>query len=562
VPDAEATERAAALARELGVPRAFAQILVGHGVSSADEARAFLEPDRETLHDPLLLPDIEPALERIRAAVSAGEKIFVCGDYDVDGITSIVLVKRCLEAVGLDVGFYIPNRLLEGYGLSETGILEAQEFGAGLIVTVDSGVTGHEQIEVARKLGIDVIITDHHEPQNTLPDAVAVVDPKRADSRYPFKDLAGVGVAYKVMQALAREYRDVAYSVEENLDMVAVGTVADIVPLVSENRVLTSHGLERLRTTTNPGLRALMEVAGVEPASARATHIGFALGPRLNAAGRLGDARIGVELLTTSDERKAAEIAKKLDQENRKRRELEAAVLDDATKQLETAPDTASRMSLVLWSDSWHPGVIGIVASRIAKQYNRPTVLLSVVDGMSKGSGRSIHGFDLHAALAECRDCLTSFGGHRHAAGVSLPEGRLEEFRDCVETAVSKGLTPEELVPVVEIDAEVALEECSFDLVNLMKQMRPFGAGNPEPVFGTRGLKLMSAKVVGNGHLKMTVSQGGTELDAIGFGMAGSLDELRASGGMIAAAYVLEENTWHGRTELQLRLKDVHPEGY
>ena len=543
--------------------RPFAQILVGHGVSSASEAQAFLEPDRETLHDPLLLPDIDPALDRIRAAVSAGEKIFVCGDYDVDGITSIVLVKRCLEAVGLDVGFYIPNRLLEGYGLSEKGIVAARDFGASLIVTVDSGVTGHEEIEVARKLGIDVIITDHHEAQDTLPDAVAVVDPKRADSKYPFKDLAGVGVAYKVMQALAREYRDVAYSVEENLDMVAVGTVADIVPLISENRVLTSLGLERLRTTANPGLRALMEVAGVEPSSARATHIGFALGPRLNAAGRLGDARIGVELLTTADGVKAAEIAKKLDQENRKRRELEAAVLAEAVEKLDSSPsDTASRMSIVLWSDGWHPGVIGIVASRIAKQYNRPTVLLSIVDGMSKGSGRSIHGFDLHAALAECRDCLTSFGGHRHAAGVSLPEGRLEEFKDCVETAVSKGLTPEELVPVVEIDAEIILEECSFELVNLMKQMRPFGAGNPEPVFGTSGLKLMSATVVGNGHLKMTVSQGGKELDAIGFGMADSLEDLRSSGGMIAAAYILEENTWHGRTELQLRLKDVHPEGY
>ncbi len=563
VPDADARERATALAQELGVLRPFAQILVGHGVSSASEARAFLEPDRETLHDPLLLPDIDPALERIRAAVSAGEKIFVCGDYDVDGITSIVLVKRCLEAVGLDVGFYIPNRLLDGYGLSEKGIVAAQDFGASLIVTVDSGVTGHEEIEVARKLGIDVIITDHHEAQNTLPDAVAVVDPKRADSKYPFKDLAGVGVAYKVMQALAREYRDVAYAVEENLDMVAVGTVADIVPLISENRVLTSLGLERLRTTANPGLRALMEVAGVEPSSARATHIGFALGPRLNAAGRLGDARIGVELLTTADGGKAAEIAKKLDQENRKRRELEAAVLAEATEKLDSSPsETAGRMSIVLWSDGWHPGVIGIVASRIAKQYNRPSVLLSIVDGMSKGSGRSIHGFDLHAALAECRDCLTSFGGHRHAAGVSLPEGRLEEFNDCVETAVSKGLTPEELVPVVEIDAEITLEECSFELVNLMKQMRPFGAGNPEPVFGTSGLKLMSAKVVGNGHLKMTVSQGGKELDAIGFGMADALEDLRSSGGMIAAAYILEENTWHGRTELQLRLKDVHPEGY
>jgi len=562
IPDESATERATLLAGELDVPLSFAKVLVSHGVASESDARSYLTPDRETLHDPQLLPDIEPALDRIRTAVAGGEKVFVCGDYDVDGITSIVLIKRCLEAAGLDVGFYIPNRLVDGYGLSENGIVAAKDYGAKLIITVDSGVTGHEAIEAAKRAGLDVLVTDHHEPQDSLPDALAVVDPKRHDSKYPFKDLAGVGVAYKVMEALARDCRDVAYSVEENLDLVAVGTVADIVPLVSENRVLTSLGLERLRTTTNPGLRALMEVAGVEPASARATHIGFALGPRLNAAGRLGDAKIGVELLTTVDGAKAEQIAKKLDRENKKRRALEQDVLKDATDSLESTLDVDSRRSIVLWSRGWHPGVIGIVASRIAKQYNRPTVLLSITDGMSKGSGRSIPGFDLHAALSKCRGCLVSFGGHRHAAGVSLPEGRLEEFRDCVEEAVSSVLTPEDLIPVVDIDAEITLAECDFDLVNMMKGMRPFGSGNPEPIFGTRRLKLIAAKTVGNGHLKMTVAQGDAHIDAIGFGMAEALDELRSSGGMVAAAYVLEENTWHGRTELQMRLKDVHAEDY
>lgn len=562
LPDEDKVARAAALATEMGVPRAFAAVLVGHGVTTPDEARAFLNPDRTVLCDPMTLPDIEPALERLRSAVDRGERVFVCGDYDVDGITSVVVVKRCLEAAGVDVDFYIPNRLIDGYGLSESGVHAARAAGARLIITVDSGVTGHEEIALARTLGIDVIVTDHHEPQDTLPDALAVVDPKRRDSLYPYKHLAGVGVAYKVMEALARDYREVALTVEENLDLVAVGTVADIVPLDSENRVLTTLGLERLRTTANPGLRALMEVAGVELGRAQASHIGFALGPRLNAAGRLGDASIGVELLTTEDDAKAAEIARKLDLENRKRRSLETGVLEDATRIIEESVDLSRRRSIVLWSSGWHPGVIGIVASRIAKRYNRPTILLAVSDGFGKGSGRSIPGFDLHAALVECRELLTSFGGHQHAAGVSLPEERLPEFRDCVEDAVSRILTPEDLVPVIELDSLLTLDECDFDLVQHMKQMRPFGAGNPEPVFGTRNVKLIAAKSVGNGHLKLTVAQGDRMMDAIGFGMADALDELRRGDGMVALAYVLEENTWRGVTDLQLRLKDVQPEGY
>jgi len=562
LPGAAAEQRARELAAAMGVPRPFAAVLVSHGVSSPEEARAFLQPDLSTLCDSSLLPDIERALERLRRAIAARERVFVCGDYDVDGITSIVLVKRCLEAAGVPVGFYVPNRLTEGYGLSAAGVAAARDWGAGLIITVDSGVTGHEEIRLASRMGIDVIVTDHHEPQDTLPDAVAVVDPKRKDSEYPFKHLAGVGVGYKVMSALAKYCPAVAYPVEENLDLVAVGTVADIVPLVAENRVLTTFGLERLRATRNAGLRALMEVAGVDSVEARASHIGFALGPRLNAAGRLGDAAIGVELLTTDEPDKAAAIARKLDSENRKRRDLEAAVYRDATRMVEESGLMAERRSIVLWSSDWHPGVIGIVASRIARDYNRPTILLSVADGSCKGSGRSIPGFDLHAALVQCRDCLDSFGGHRHAAGVSLPESRLGEFSERLEEAVSSSLTADELVPVVELDALVSLDECDFELVNHMKRLRPFGAGNPEPVFGTRGVKLIAAKSVGNGHLKLTVAQGDRVMDAIGFGMADCLPELRSGGGMVAIAYVLEENTWRAVTSLQLRLKDVQLEEY
>jgi single-stranded-DNA-specific exonuclease len=562
LPDERQAARAAALAAEMGVPRAFAAVLVRHGVNSSREATAFLNPDRDELNDPMQLPDIEPAIDRLRRAVGRGERVLVCGDYDVDGITSVVVVKKCLEAAGLKVGFHIPNRLLDGYGLSEAGVASAKEEGASLIVTVDSGVTGHEEVAMARKLGIDVVVTDHHEPQETLPDALAVVDPKRKDSRYPFPHLAGVGVAYKVIEALARDYREVAYCSEENLDLVAVGTVADIVPLTSENRVLTTFGLERLRETTNAGLRALMEVASVDPARVRASHIGFALGPRLNAAGRLGDASIGVDLLTTGDVSRAGAIARELDRENRKRRSLEAEVLIDATRLIEESVDLSESRSIVLWSSGWHPGVIGIVASRLAKQYNRPTILLAVSDGTGKGSGRSIPGFDLHSALVECGDLLTSFGGHRHAAGVSLPADRLHEFRECVEDTISRTLGADDLVPMLDVDSLIDLAECDYDLVSHMKQMQPFGAGNPEPVFGTRNVKLISAKSVGNGHLKLTVAQRDKVMDAIGFGMADSLEELRESDGMVAIAYVLEENTWRGVTNLQLRLKDVQPEGY
>lgn len=562
LPDDEAVARAHELAGQLDVPRAFASVLVSHGVGTVDEAESFLNPDLSMLHDSALLPDIGPATARLRAAIERRERVFVCGDYDVDGITSIVLVKKCLEAAGLEVGFYVPNRLTEGYGLSETGVGAARDWNAGLIITVDSGITGHDEIRFAREEGLDVIVTDHHEPQDDLPDAVAVVDPKRKDSSYPYKHLAGVGVAYKVMTALAREVRDVGHTVDENLDLVAVGTVADIVPLTSENRVLTSFGLRQLRSTFNPGLKALMKIAGVEPAEAKASHIGFALGPRLNAAGRLGDAAVGVELLTTDDEKTATAIARKLDGENKKRRSLETAVFEDATRMLEETVDLESKRSIVLWSSDWHPGVIGIVASRIAREHNRPTVLLSVANGSSKGSGRSIPGFDLHAALLECRDSLDSFGGHRHAAGVSLAEGRLEEFRDRVEGAVAASLTADDLIPEVELDAVVTLDECNYDLVNHMKRMAPFGAGNREPVFGTRNLKLIAARSVGNNHLKLTVAQGESSMDAIGFGMAGALAELRDAGGLVSLAYVLEENHWRGETSLQLRLKDVQPEYY
>lgn len=570
LPDDGAAEQTRELSRQLGVPRAFAAVLVSHGVATESAAREFLSPDLSMLFDSSSLPDIDLATERLLAAVERRERVFVCGDYDVDGITSTVLVKKCLEAARLEVGFYVPNRLTEGYGLSEAGVGAASDWDAKLIITVDSGITGHDEIRRAREAGIDVIVTDHHEPQDDLPEAVAVVDPKRKDSVYPYKHLAGVGVAYKVMTSLAREVgdaapsvvADVAHSVEENLDLVAVGTVADIVPLTSENRVLTAFGLERLRTTANPGLRALMRIAGVEPAEAKASHIGFALGPRLNAAGRLGDAAVGVELLTTDDEETALAIARKLDAENKKRRSLETIVFDDAKRMLDAAVGLDARRSIVLWSPEWHPGVIGIVASRIAREYNRPTVLLSITEGLCKGSGRSIPGFDLHAALLQCRDHLESFGGHRHAAGVSLEEGRLDEFRDCVEQAVGATLTADDLIPEVELDAVVTLEECNYELVEHMKRMAPFGAGNREPVFGTRNMKLIAAKAVGNNHLKLTVAQGEISMDAIGFGMADSLADLRDGGGMVSLAYVLEENHWRGETTLQLRLKDVQPEYY
>jgi len=570
LPDEEAIREARELARALGVPVAFAAVLVSHGVRTEEQAASFLTPDLSTLHDSSQLPDIGPATDRLLRAVRDRDRVFVCGDYDVDGITSTVLVKKCLEAAGLTVGFYVPNRLTEGYGLSEQGVATARDFGAKLIVTVDSGITGHAEIDLARSEGLDVIVTDHHEPQDELPNAVAVVDPKRKDSTYPFAHLAGVGVAYKVMTALAREVdavdrsvvADVAHSVEENLDLVAVGTVADIVPLTSENRVLTAFGLERLRETANPGLRALMQIAGVDPAEARASHIGFALGPRLNAAGRLGDAAVGVELLTTADPDAALAIARKLDAENKKRRSLESLVFDDAKRMLEESSDLEARRSIVLWSSEWHPGVIGIVASRLAREYNRPTVLLSVSDGVCKGSGRSIPGFDLHAALVQCRDSLESFGGHRHAAGVSLAEGRLVEFRDRVEEAIAAAISPDDLVPEVELDAMVSLDECSYELVEHLNRMAPFGAGNREPVFGTRNLKLISARAVGTNHLKLTVAQGESSIDAIGFGMAGALSDLRQAGGMVSLAYVLEENVWRGETSLQLRLKDVQPEYY
>lgn len=560
LPDEQTREQALRLAGEMRVPELLAAVLVNRGVTTPGGAEAFLSPDRSRLHEPSLLPDMEPALGRLHAAIERGERIFVCGDYDVDGITSVVLVKRCLAAAGVDIGCFIPNRLTDGYGLSEKGITAAKRDGAQLIVTVDSGVTGHDQIRLAGELGIDVIVTDHHEPQDSLPDAVAVVDPKRKDSEYPYKDLAGVGVAFKLMEGLAREIKQIAHAVEENLDLVAVGTVADIVPLTCENRILTAHGLARLRNTSNVGLTALMDVARVDPWTIEASGIGYALGPRLNAAGRLGDAGIGVKLLTTDDPSEAERIARDLDRQNRKRRTLESLAYDSAAGMMRDYHDLEQRHSIVLWSDDWHPGVIGIVASRLARRYHRPTILVALDGGRGKGSGRSILGFDLHGALARCRETLESFGGHRYAAGLSVKESDLVAFSREFEQVAADGLSPEDLVPVIDVDAIISLDQCNSDLVDLLRKVGPFGSGNPEPVFGTRDLRVISAKEVGKGHLKATFSERDLVMDGIGFGMASLLPDLRAGTGRVAVAYLLKENSWKGVTDLELELRDVQIE--
>lgn len=533
-----------------GLPFPIAQVLSARGISP-EESPAFLEPRLEDLNDPFLMRDMDKAVERIITAMKESQKIMVHGDYDVDGVTSLSLLYRNLTSIGLNVIPYIPDRFTEGYGLSSQGIEKAKEEGISLIITVDCGITALEEIEMARKYGIDVIVTDHHEPRETLPEATAIINPKVDD--YPFKDLAGVGVAFKLLEALYRKLSLNLNHLYWDLDLVALGTVADIVPLVKENRVFVHFGLKILEKSKKAGIKSLKSVTGlngkVEP-----WHISFILAPRLNAAGRLNHAIEAFKLLSTRDGLEALQLARELDRTNKERQGIERKILSEAEKMVRRM-DLDKDWVIVLGSEDWHEGVIGIVASKLVEQYNRPTILLSFTGGIGKGSGRSIQNFNLFNALLDLEKYLLSFGGHKMAAGLRLEKENLQDFRRALNKLAKERLKKEYFEPELYIDGEIRLSDINQDILSVYRKLSPFGMGNPQPVFVAKNVTVKNdIRVMKDRHISFTLKQAQIERRAIAFD-AMDKREIIQSGKPLNFAVQVSENNRNG--EIEFKVLDV-----
>jgi len=545
-------------AEELGVRPVVAKLLLQRGITSAAESRAFFQPEREALHDPFLFRDMRAAVDRITRALTQREKIYVFGDYDVDGITSASLLYLFFRDLGGNVQYYIPDRQSEGYGLSVDGMEAAARDGARLIVTVDCGITAHVEVTRANELGVDVIISDHHQPSEELPKALAIINPKRVDSTYPFNELAGVGVAFKLAQGVARTLDlDNSY-LDKYLDLVAVGTAADIVPLVNENRIFVRLGLEKLNREPQVGIRTLIETAKLRLGRTDVGQIIYGLAPRINAVGRLGSANRAVDLMITSNEQRARHLSEELEQENRERRRIDTKTLEEAVDEVESTFDPERDYGLVVARQSWHGGVIGIVASRLIERYYRPTVMISIEDGIGKGSARSIPGFDIYEALGKCSDLLEQFGGHTYAAGLSLPAENIGKLRERFNQVARETLSKNDLVPKLNIDAELELSGVDDVLLTQLKSFSPFGPSNPMPIFVSQDVELSGyPRIVGTNHLKFKVRAGNRTLDCIGFNLGDRINRMDPMRPVNQIVYTIEENEWMGSTYLQLRIMDV-----
>jgi single-stranded-DNA-specific exonuclease len=546
----------ATLAAELRLPIPICRLLCQRGYADVEPAKRYLRPRLDQLHDPSLLLDLDKAVERLVRAIRTQEQIMVHGDYDVDGMCSTTLLLRAITGFGGRAVPFIPRRLEDGYDLSMAGVNAAMAAGAKVLVTCDCGTSALAPVAAACAAGIDVIISDHHLPGGPLPECVAVLNPKRPGCQYPDKDLAAVGVAFKIALALAKALGESEEPVLRMLDLVALATIADIAPLRGENRVMARYGLRRLAASPIPGLRALIRAAGIEGKPLTAGRVGFILAPRLNAVGRLGHALRGVELLMTEDEHEANGIARELEELNRRRQELDRGTLRDASRMIDSL-DLDSTFGIVLGGEGWHPGVIGIVASRLVEEVCRPVVMVALDGETGKGSGRSISGFDLHGALTECADLLIRFGGHRAAAGVTVATKHMPEFQARFNEVARARLTPDDLVPEVKVDLDIALSEATPDLEALLRHFEPFGMGNATPVLAASGVRLAGQpRVLRNGHLKLRIAADGVELDAIGWGM-GHIAQSLSTTAPIDVAFRLERDEWNGESRLQARLADV-----
>lgn len=558
VPEPEHS-RVQELSLALSLPEPVCRLLISRGLSEPEAVKRYLRPRLEHLGAPGAMFDLGRAVARMADAVRAQETIFVHGDYDVDGMCSTSLLVRVLRELGAqNVIAFVPNRLTDGYDLGDAGVIAAKKAGATLVVTCDCGTSAHAAVLSLMTSGIDVIITDHHLPGGPLPEAYAICNPRRPECTESDKDLAAVGVIYKVALALCDAFgvsRNIAH---RQLDLVALATIADVAPLRGENRVLVRYGLKLLAETEHPGLRALMRSSGLDAKTLTAGRVGFVLAPRLNAAGRIADANLGLKLLLCTTESEANGIARDLEELNQRRQQMDRVVLDDAMKQLD-APGMRDRYAFVLSNAGWHAGVIGIVASRIVEQTARPAVMVAVENGIGKGSGRSISAFDLHSALSSCKSHFERFGGHRAAAGLTMDASKLPAFREQFDEVARERLTLDDLVPEVRVDLELSLDAVGVELEGLVRHFEPFGMGNPAPMFAATGVRLAAApRRVGTDGVKLALRADSGTLDAIGWGMGSHYSNLHISR-PVDVAFRLEREEYRGVSRLQLKIADLRP---
>ena len=545
------------LQASLQINEVLARLLVLRGVHNYDEAHDFFRPNIHHLHDPFLMQDMEQAIERIEQAIAQQEKILVFGDYDVDGTTAVALVYRFFSKYYDQLEYYIPDRYLEGYGISYKGIDYAAENNFSLIIALDCGIKSVDHVAYAKAKGVDFIICDHHLPGRNLPDAVAVLDPKRADCSYPYKELAGCGIGFKLIQAYTQKNDLPFEDLEAYLDLVAVSIAADIVPIDGENRTLAWFGMKRLNEQPCAGLAALRSIAKQKPYYTLSDAV-FQLGPRINAAGRIADAKQAVRLLSCNNQPEALEIAKLIDVHNDERRGHDSDITEQALTQLESGVDFKTRKSTVVFNESWHKGVIGIVASRLTEKYYRPTVVLTQSNGVVAGSARSVMGFDLYEALLACTDLLEQFGGHKYAAGLTMKVENVPAFQQRFEEVVTASISDELLVQEISIDSPLNLAQIDAKFFRILSQFEPFGPKNMSPVFRASGVELAGAiGIVGDKHLKMQVKQGDSNVfDCIGFGL-GKLKEALLLSNSFDMCFSIEENSWKDRRNIQLNIKDI-----
>ena len=553
--------------RELKISPLTAQLLINRGLVEIDKAFSFLSPSLKNLHDPFGMKDMDRATERIIKAIKGNEKIAIYGDYDVDGTTATALLYLFFKEVGICVDYFIPERLKEGYGLNNQALRHLFDSGARLVITTDCGITNYEEVSFANSIGLDVIITDHHEPSDRLPPAYAILNPKQPDCAFPFKELAGVGVAFNLVIAMRSKLKECGHfadnipNLKNYTDIVALGTIADMAPLVDENRILVKYGLDELTLGKRPGIRALKEVSGLN-GIVKAGSVGFQLAPRINAAGRLDNAGKGVRLLITDDDKEAMDIARELDRENIDRQRLEKGILSEAVEIIEKEEfEIHKKKAIILAKEGWHPGVIGIVASRLIDRYHRPTIIISLKDDVGRGSARGIKNFHILDGLDACKDLLEKYGGHKMAAGLTISKENIKLFESAFYNLTEKNLSFEDLLPEVSLDSYIALDELNEKMVQEIERLAPFGMANPEPLLGARDASIVQSKVVGNNHLKLKIkhnshltSHSSQFFDGIAYRM-GQIHPLKGNGFDIAFIPYIDE--WNGNRNLRLKVKEI-----
>ena len=542
------------ISKKHNISELLAKVLINRGIDEDTKITKFLHPSLDDLYNPYDFIGMEDAVNRIIDAITNQEYITIYGDYDVDGITSTTILYKFLTTLNAKVDYYLPNRLQEGYGLNEDAVKLIKEKGTNLLITVDCGISGNEEVEFAKSLGMDVIITDHHECPEIIPNCVAVIDAKRPDNTYPFNSLAGCGVAFKLVQAICIKQNRPKEDYLQYLDIVALGTVADIVPLIDENRVIVKFGLEMMRKTDNYGLKALINTSGVK--NLESYSISFGLAPRINACGRMGQADLALKMLITDNAKEAITIAEQLSQMNRERQEIERAIWEEAVKQIEDSPNIKNSKIIVVASENWHHGVIGIVSSKITESYYKPSILICIEGEEGKGSGRSVDGFDLHAALTNCKDYLEKFGGHEMAIGLTIKKDKIEDFREAISKYAEDKL-PDTALPTIRYDAEINNKDISKETVNELKLLEPFGEMNPAPIFAYKGVKVDSIRTLTNDkHLKLNVKEEHRIFPAIAFNM-GQLKNSIRMGDKADILCTIEINSYNGLDMLQLNIKDI-----